>query len=331
MMQPLRYRIQMHKTESSVTTENMSQKQTELECVKVIDADRSRIVKKPFGKLDSVDEGALAAFLQCAWPAPGDWHRLPGSTLALRAIPNIRETGTTCFELRCDDNPGELRRYEFDPSTSFLTCWTNRQADHPEITCKHNIPADPELFALMVAAFVHVDRDSRNPNNIPRRKTNTPNQDMRAESPAVGPLPSAIANIVDRVAHQWFSSATYKWNTVKRVLIALAGSVTFFGTFSAYIALDPDSKYEWLRMLSSGEDIIPGLLPLILVIVAVWFAWLNSYKNMGHGAIRLYLGGFLLPYLVWALISAMPGMDDSSEVTKQAEGLGEDTGRDAAQ
>lgn len=315
--------------ESNSTTETMPRNQTRPKYATVIDADNVRIDKKPFGDVGSVDEGALAAFLQSVWMAPGDWHRLPGpkTTLAIRAVPDMRAAGTTCFELRCDSSPEKLRRYEYDSSTDFLTCWINRQTSHSGITSNHGIPTGPEQFALMVSAFLRVDYDSRSPDNIPR-SVNTSSGDLRAEPPAFAPLPSAIANIIDRIAHQWFNSTSYTWNLIKRVLIALAGSLTFFGTFFAYVVLDPDSKREWLRILHSGEDTFPVLIPLILVIVAIWFAWLNGYKNLGHGAIRLYLGGFLLPYLVWALISVMPGMGE--EVRRLPDGLSSAVSEDAS-
>ena len=54
-------------------------------------------------------------------------------------------------------------------------------------------------------------------------------------------------------------------------------------------------------------------MPLIVLGIATWFAFLNSRENMRFGLIRLYLAGFLLPYLVWTPISQWPAESPRSQ------------------
>ena len=278
--------------------------------VAVVNADEIRAENMRPDGLASIDDTALAAFLAFAWDAPGDWHRLPKSSFALRAIPTFRPARLTRFEIRRDDRAG-LYRYEYDFRRNVLTYRRDNQVEHSEINPEHGLPNDPLEFALMVVASIRADPDSHAPDDFLGAAASRAKA-MYTDSPAHGPLQDAVASIVDRMANQWFGPKAFEWEWRKRLGVALAGSGTFFGVLYTFVVLDPDSKYEWIRLSSSGEDVIPGVIYLGLAVMTFFFAWLVSWKNHSQGPIRLYLGGFLLPYLVWVLISNMPGIDINS-------------------
>ena len=281
--------------------------------VSVVNADKIQADDLPLGRLESIDDAALAAFLKLAWEAPGDWHRLPSTFLALRAIPTFSPTVTTSFEIRLNDSPLHLYRYEFDSKNHILRYWRNNQVDCPDVNSDHGLPGDPLKFALMVAAYVREKPDFRAPDHL------VDNEVFRAETTSAdsvvnGPLQRAFAGLVARVENQWFGPRASHWGDLTRCCVALAGSGTFVGVWYAYVILDPRSRYEWLRNIASGEDVIPGVQYIVISAIALWFAWLASWKTRGYGPIRLYFGGFLLPYLVWILISNIPGVEMSQTV-----------------
>jgi hypothetical protein len=265
--------------------------------VAVVDSDAIQAEKKPLGELASIDDAALADFLTFAWSAPSDWHQLPKSSLALRAIPTVRSAGTTRFEIRCHGCTGAMYRYEYDSRSNVLRYWRDNQVEHSELNPEHGLSNDPLEFALTVAAFIRAAPGSHAPDDIFGTAASLA-KDVYTDSSAHGPLQGAVARIVSRMANQWFGPKAFGWGIGRRLGVALAGSGTFFGVFFAYVILDPKSKYEWVRIISSGEDVLP-LVPLfVLLAIAGWFAWLVSWKNQSHGPIRLYFGGLLLPYLV---------------------------------
>ena len=45
------------------------------------------------------------------------------------------------------------------------------------------------------------------------------------------------------------------------------------------------------------------ILGLIIISLSSFFAWLTSWGNHKPGPLRLYLSAFLLPYLIWTLLS----------------------------
>ena len=286
--------------------------------VAVVDADQIRAENKPLDdRLAPLDDVALAAFLEFAWDAPGDWHRLPESSFALRSIPTVVRPAppTTSFEIRSDTPPGTLYRYEYDSRSNVLRYWRDKQVEHSEINPKHGLSNDPLEFALTVVAFIRAASDFHTPDDFPGTAVHLA-KGMYPDSPAHGPLQGAFASIVTRMVNQWFGPKAFGWNGMQRLGVALAGSGLFVVVWLAFVLLDPGSKYEYFRKYSAGEDLIPVIPYSVLAIVAFFFAWLVSWKNQGHGPIRLFFYGFLLPYLVWMLISSMPGIESSTEKRK---------------
>ena len=105
--------------------------------------------------------------------------------------------------------------------------------------------------------------------------------------------------ILRRILDHWFGPTAHEWPWYRRFVFALAGSATFVLAWSVHV------------VGSTGLASVPDLaatFPIIAVVGvlgAVWFAGLVAWKNLNYGPIRLYLGGFLLPYLVWSLVVFM--------------------------
>ena len=64
-----------------------------------------------------------------------------------------------------------------------------------------------------------------------------------------------------------------------------------------FITRDP----QWFKHILTGDLELFTIWPFVLVL-SPFFAWLTSWGQHDLGPVRLYLGGFLLPYLVWGLI-----------------------------
>ena len=168
--------------------------------VAVVNADEIQAENMRLGSLASIDDAALAAFLGFAWGAPGDWHRLPKSSLALRAIPTFRPARLTRFEIRRDGRAG-LYSYEYASRSNVLTYRRDNQVEHSEINPEHGLSNDPLEFALMFAASIRADPDSHAPDGFLGAAASRAKA-MCTDSPAHGPLQGAVAGIVVRMAEQ---------------------------------------------------------------------------------------------------------------------------------
>ena len=108
---------------------------------------------------------------------------------------------------------------------------------------------------------------------------------------------TGLDRFIDEITDTWFPD---KSDDLKcRTCFALAGSATFVLAFFAY---------EWPKT-SSDRKVDEKLLdpelfyPLLLAPVALWFAFLSAYRSTKPSPSKLYLSGFLLPALVWAIIN----------------------------
>ena len=108
------------------------------------------------------------------------------------------------------------------------------------------------------------------------------------------------SEILRRLIDHWFGPRAYGWGVYRRLVFALAGGATFFLAWSVHI------------VGSTGVALVPDLFAATLLIMtvvgvlgAVWFAGLTAWKDLNYGPVRLYLSGFLLPYLVWSLVVFM--------------------------
>ncbi len=120
--------------------------------------------------------------------------------------------------------------------------------------------------------------------------------DIATTAPA---KPPSFADVLLRIIDHWFGPKADKWHWFRRFVFAFSGSATFFLTWFVYIDI--------VGGFSSTPDKYPEriLIVIISVLFALWFAGITAWKDLSYGPIRLYLSGFLLPYLVWTLIQFM--------------------------
>ncbi len=109
-------------------------------------------------------------------------------------------------------------------------------------------------------------------------------------------------NFIDKITEIWFNDDFRKRSGIFRFAYSFVGSVTFAIAFSVY---------EYPKT-SLDRSLDPELLDtqhfyLLLLFVALWFAFLVSYGNTKSGPIRLYLSGFLLPTFIWTIINYVFG------------------------
>ena len=125
---------------------------------------------------------------------------------------------------------------------------------------------------------------------------------MAADSDTANRLadkPSSFAEVTLRILDHWFAPTANEWHWALRFAFTLAGSTTFFFAWFVYIGplafrATPDRVTDFYIFLAAIA--VPG---------ALWFAGITAWKNLSYGPVRLYLGGFLLLYFVWTLISLM--------------------------
>lgn len=256
----------------------------------------------PLPVLPAGGASVLAAFLEKACSFPHDWHRLPGSALVLRAIPVADAHRAFCFEVRDDRLPGEIRRYRYEKTSQTLAYRNGQEIEHIELPSDHLLPDDVEQFALSVVAFI--DARPESPDLSYGFTGAGAREGAVAQSCPQEPSPirDAFADVIRRLANQWFGPAVHGWSPLERFLCALAGSFTFFLAWSFFSI--PRNIQRLLIDPLYLSTAVPFLT--ILFIYCVLFAWLVSARDMQYGPIRLYLSGFLLPYFVWWLIDKLP-------------------------
>lgn len=84
----------------------------------------------------------------------------------------------------------------------------------------------------------------------------------------------------------------------------MAGCATFFLAWAVHIV----SGTGIATVPTFREAVFLFFVP-ICALGTIGFAGLVAWKDLSYGPIRLYLGGFLLPYIVWSLIVVMLGRD----------------------
>ena len=93
--------------------------------------------------------------------------------------------------------------------------------------------------------------------------------------------------------------------------LAFLGSITLFAGMVAFLFL-PLSKdrslAEGLRIQSSERSVLeffasfPSIVVLVIVVSCI-FSLLTTIIDRRHGPVRLYLGGFLLPFFIGTLLA----------------------------
>ena len=130
-----------------------------------------------------------------------------------------------------------------------------------------------------------------------------PIDDSRSEGKRVSPLSNALqkslARIVDNITASWFDQTARCWSRARRFWHAFTGSATFSVGAVYAIAVQRAIYFETVGLA------FVAMVSGVLLLPALWFSWLISWKDMNYGPIRLYLTGLALPTIVWIALSRM--------------------------
>ena len=261
--------------------------------------------------LPNTAESVLIPLLKRASLDPESWHTIPGYDLAIRFIAPNAPPHATGFEIRAASNADATHRYRYQYRTDTLSCWTHDQVEHPNLSLPTELPTDPETLARLITIVLRTRPETTDP--IAAGATRLPDTQYLAppDSPPHGPISHAVADIVRHIATNWFGGRETAWTRPTRLFYAFLGSVTFFA-MQALVIL----RFEHLLRGSSSDQsgqatpsaplddqffVGPLGTTLLIIPLSVIFAFISAYVDRQHGPVRLYLGGFLLPYLPWSL------------------------------
>lgn len=266
-------------------------------------------VGHPVPLLASRVEHVLRALLTSAMRDPHNWHAVPGYDLAIRVMLLSDCPTGVAFEIRSSSKQASVHRYRYSVSANTLGCWDYEQVVHPNLTANEDLPSDPEKLAHLIAAIFRARPESIETSTIPSPGLE-PERAVTTERPGFGPLSYAFTDVVRHITANWFGGRETTWSRPLRLFYAFLGSFTFFAMQSFVLRYDksftdvftsqtngqsPDSHQP--SFLLSVDD-----LSIILIALSALFAFISGYIDRQHGPVRLYLGGFLLPYFIWALI-----------------------------
>ena len=252
--------------------------------------------------LDSRSLDALTSFLRRVWADSEKWHRLPGYGLSMRALQSQRGPQALCFETRDADSRNNVRRYRYDFGRGVLTWWNNDEVEH-ELPCDLFPNEDPNpSFPLVIVAFAR---------ERPEALLTTPDHSTvsvvrHMDPPATLSIPSPaqvfVADFFRRLTAHWFGPTAPHWGGIRRWLIALTGSLTFFIMLAVFLYT---RDLTWFKAFLTDPDMFAPapVLGAGIFLLSSFFGWITSWGRRNPGPVRLYLGGFLLPYFVWTLLS----------------------------
>ena len=252
---------------------------------------------------------SLRALITAASFAPNDWHTLPGYQLSLRIMPGDPASPATTFEIRKSRDGDKSHRFRYDPRSNLLQSWNYDQIVHNELVLHRELPDDAFELGRMVATLIRQEPELAHAliqsNSV---SLDAPSQDVPVARRGHGPLSHAFAVVLRHLTGHWFGGRGVDWGFWKRFPIALLGSLTFFIMLALRLSANPP---DWLR---SGRGLTPEQAGdaeltesgtarvLLLLAVSAFFAVINSWVDQQHGPARLYVGAFLLPFFVWALL-----------------------------
>ena len=252
---------------------------------------------------------ALRELLDAASHATDFWHTIPEFPLALRILPPIGSDAALAFEIRTADQRGTVQRFRYEPGTR--TLWASDQDSHvhPEIFVPPDLPKEPHRLGRCLTALVY-----HHPEIVRRvelRATPTRDPDSSSagqEQNRPGPVSFAVTDLIRHLTGHWFTGHHAAPGRLARFTIALAGSLTFVVIQAAVLAAQFP---EWIRGLVRPTGpldsdysmfVPPWVLVPVIPLIAAGFASLTSCLNHQHGPVRIYLGGFLLPYFIATLL-----------------------------
>lgn len=254
--------------------------------------------------LPSALESVLIPLLKSASLDPENWHTIPSYDLAVRFIAPCLPSRATAFEIRAARDTDSSHRYRYDPQTDTLTCWSHDQMSHPNLSSSPQLPNDPQQLARLITVVLRTRPETIEPSMIARAHPGEfEHLPSPPDAPGYRPLSYALADVIRHITHNWFGGRETTWGRPTRLLYAFLGSFTFFAMQTVVIYV-----YEQVRETSSTQQplvdqffLAPWQIGALMIILSVIFAVISAYIDRQHGPVRLYLGGFLLPYLPWSL------------------------------
>ena len=229
------------------------------------------------GDKNTPDGAVLRVLVARAWAAPNMWHGVPGYPRVLRVMPRGGSFGEPDFEIRDAKLASETRGYRRAPPGDAPARAPQSSVLHEDLS-PETFPSDEAAFARAVSGFL--DEWPR----TPRVKWSG--------------LPSAL---VDWYMSMFGSSDLRLW---QRILISMAGSVTFFLALGWFLVTVNPEWFAYLTRDSEDGSLILSswAVYFILICCAFIFAFLCSWKSRMLGPIRLYAISFLLPYVAWIFV-----------------------------
>ena len=210
------------------------------------------------------------------------------------------------FEVRDAGNPADVSEFRCDLVRRIIDNTINGESAHQH---EDLIPSQDGLFrdkpnqfefALAVIATIVQRPDAA----CSPRAPSPEEKDNQPPTPEPGSMSRVISEMMRRIMDHWAGPAVLGWSTRKRFWIASGGSLTFFLFWSALMTTEAD-----INIMPTMDD-LPAVGQLLLIVLVVltltpFYGYLVSLVDRQHGPVRLYLGGFLLPYFVWFLLSQM--------------------------
>ena len=263
---------------------------------------------------------ALRGLLDAASYATEFWHTIPQYPLALRILPSTGSEPAIAFEIRAAEHRATVQRFRFEPGTRTLEASDRDSRVHPGIATPPDLPHDPHELGRRLTALVY-----HHPEIVRLiQSRSTPDQDPNRSSTGhdsnrPGPVSYAVTDFIRQLIGHWFTGHHIELGPRARFVIAFAGSLTFLIVGVAILATQFP---EWIRRFARptgpiSQD-LANLLPVgvsiaVIALIAAGLAALTSCINHQHGPVRIYLGGFLLPYFIATLLMWLYGGGTSGD------------------
>ena len=235
--------------------------------------------------------------------------RCPKYPLAVRFLSCGDSPTAVALEVRDSREPQSVHRFRYDRRAHFVASWDHDSVDHPELTAHRDLPSKATELGHFIAALVHREpgllQILRAPMPVPQASAG-PTSAPRSSTP--GPVSHAVSQVLRHLTAHWFGGAHVDWGFPRRFGCALLGSMTFFGAKNLGLVLRFIQPYA--ERGRPGADIADDISTLlnpwftipVIFLAAGGVAALTSSVDHRHGPVRLFLGAFLLPYLIWTLL-----------------------------
>ena len=280
-----------------------------------IDGTPSKPEKLP--ELLGTDRTVLTTFIKRAWELPGEWHRFPESGLALRALPSEDARRTPHFEIRNAGKSSGVCEYRCDLARRIIDSTTNGELEHlhEDLLLSEDsqfrdssgqFALAPEEFAHVVFATIVQRPDIVRPPHARTPSISPEAAGNRSTPHEPGSIRLVFSEMMRRIMDHWTGPVSIGWGFRRRFYIASIGSLTFW---SFVVGLKSNKPIiENIHKIPDDLYAVTWATVIMLWILgfSALYGFFVSWKDQQHGPIRLYLGGFLLSYFIWFLLSQTP-------------------------